>query len=139
MSANRRPGGRSRTPGRGSQRAVARKPRWLLPAIGAGVVAVVAITFTILAVRGGEKADSTVVAAPTVSAAPTVAAAPSGDGELSQIKTNDFHSMAVSPADPNLLLYGHHGGVLRSTDGGRTWNKTNLTAETDDAMGMGFR
>jgi len=67
------------------------------------------------------------------------AAAGSGiGGELSQIKTNDFHSMAVGPADPNLILYGHHGGVLRSTDGGRTWSKTNLTGETDDAMGMGI-
>ena len=46
--------------------------------------------------------------------------------------------MAVSPADPNLILYGHHGGVLRSTDGGRTWTRTNLTGETDDAMGMGI-
>ena len=46
--------------------------------------------------------------------------------------------MAISPADPQLVLYGHHGGVLRSTDGGRTWAKTNLTANTDDAMGMGI-
>ncbi|MGE3573470.1 MAG: WD40/YVTN/BNR-like repeat-containing protein [Dehalococcoidia bacterium] len=59
-------------------------------------------------------------------------------GELSRIKTNDFHSMAVSPTDPDLILYGHHGGVLRSTDGGRTWLTTTLTGATDDAMGMGI-
>ena len=63
----------------------------------------------------------------------------SGSGaELSQLKTNDFHSMAVSPTDANLILYGHHGGVLRSTDGGRTWVTTTLTGETDDAMGIGI-
>jgi len=60
------------------------------------------------------------------------------NSELSQLKTNDFHSMAVSPADANVILYGHHGGVIRSTDGGRSWSKTNLTGETDDAMGMGI-
>jgi photosystem II stability/assembly factor-like uncharacterized protein len=46
--------------------------------------------------------------------------------------------MAISPTDPNLVLYGHHGGVLQSTDGGRTWLTTNLSGETDDAMGMAF-
>ena len=57
---------------------------------------------------------------------------------LTEIKTPDFHSMAISSADPQLALYGHHGGVLRSTDGGRTWANTNLTGNTDDAMGMGI-
>jgi hypothetical protein len=71
------------------------------------VVGAVAITFSILALRGGEKAESTVAAASAVSATK------SGELEPSQIKTNDFHSVAVSPPDPNLLLYGHHGGVLR--------------------------
>ncbi len=46
--------------------------------------------------------------------------------------------MAVSPADPDLILYGHHGGVLRSIDGGQTWLTTTLTGATDDAMGMGI-
>ena len=66
------------------------------------------------------------------------AAAGTGGGELSQLKTTDFHSMAISPIDPKIILFGHHGGVLRSADGGRTWNKTNLTGQTDDAMGMGI-
>lgn len=67
-----------------------------------------------------------------------VAAGSGTGGELSQIKTGDFHSMAVSPVDSNVILYGHHGGVLRSVDGGRTWSKTNLAGEADDAMGMGI-
>ncbi|MGH2607622.1 MAG: VPS10 domain-containing protein [Tepidiformaceae bacterium] len=61
-----------------------------------------------------------------------------GTGELSQLRTPDFHSMAISPTDPNVILYGHHGGVLRSIDGGRSWEKTNLTGSTDDAMGIGI-
>ncbi len=32
----------------------------------------------------------------------------------------DFHQLAVSPADPN-VLYGVHGGLQRSDDGGATW------------------
>lgn len=60
------------------------------------------------------------------------------NGELAQLRTADFHSLAISPIDPNLMLYGHHGGVLRSVDGGRSWKTTNLTDEMDDAMGMGF-
>lgn len=32
----------------------------------------------------------------------------------------DFHSMTVSPADPD-TLYGSYGGVQVSRDGGRTW------------------
>lgn len=58
--------------------------------------------------------------------------------ELSSLRTADFHSMAVSPRDAKLILYGHHGGVLRSNDGGRSWTETNLSGETDDAMGIGF-
>jgi photosystem II stability/assembly factor-like uncharacterized protein len=63
---------------------------------------------------------------------------PGSGTELSVLNTPDFHSMAVSPQDPDLVLHGHHGGVLRSVDGGRNWTKTNLTGATDDAMGMGF-
>lgn len=35
----------------------------------------------------------------------------------------DFHSMAVSTVNPN-LVYGHYGNLQRSTDGGRTWEVT---------------
>lgn len=59
-------------------------------------------------------------------------------GELSQIRTADFHSLAVSPLNPEAILYGHHEGVLRSADGGRTWQDTNLGGAGDDAMGIAF-
>lgn len=109
---------RARASGRQSKRW---QSRWL--ALGAGAVAVLTIGGVLIVWRGND--------APTPSAPGTGAA-------LSSLNTPDFHSLAISPQDPSLLLYGHHGGVLRSTDGGRTWNKTNLTDETDDAMGMGF-
>lgn len=34
----------------------------------------------------------------------------------------DFHQMTVSPADPQ-VLYGYYGGLQRSTDGGRNWER----------------
>jgi len=34
----------------------------------------------------------------------------------------DFHQMDISKADPE-VIYGVHGGLQRSTDGGRTWSK----------------
>ena len=93
--------------------------------LAAGLFAAVLLT------RSGSGSTSATAPAPAAGGASTGAA-------LSEIRTPDFHSMAISPADPQLVLYGHHGGVLRSTDGGRTWAKTNLTANTDDAMGMGI-
>ena len=75
---------------------------------------------------------------PAAGQPPGDAAGTGPGGELSQLRTPDFHSMAISPADPNVILYGHHGGVLRSTDGGRTWSKTSLAGASDDAMGMGI-
>lgn len=67
-----------------------------------------------------------------------IGASPEGPATLSQLRTVDFHSLAFSPADGNVLLYGHHGGIMISRDGGRTWNKTNLSGAGDDAMGIGF-
>lgn len=116
---------------RRSQRTAKGSPRWPWLAAGAVGIAAVAIAVGVwLAVSGGGSEPG--------EPASNVASGSGAGGELSQIKTNDFHSMAVSPADPNLVLYGHHGGVLRSTDGGRTWLTTNLTGATDDAMGMGI-
>ena len=113
-----------------ARRGAVGKPRWLWPAVGFAAVAVAALAVAIVATRVG---DDT----PSLRAGSQAGPGKGADRELSQIRTNDFHSMAMSPTDRNLILYGHHGGVLRSTDGGRTWNKTNLTGETDDVMGMG--
>lgn len=47
--------------------------------------------------------------------------------------TQDVHSLSFVDDDPQHLLFGHHGGILESRDGGRTW--TALPVH-DDAMSM---
>lgn len=66
----------------------------------------------------------------------TDSAAPAS--HLAKLTTPDFHSLAVSPATPDSILFGHHSGVLASQDGGRTWKPTSLQGRSDDAMGMAF-
>lgn len=55
-----------------------------------------------------------------------------GAKPISVLRTEDFHSLAFSPDDPNVVFFGHHDGILRSSDGGRTWqplvNRTNFDA-----------
>lgn len=41
---------------------------------------------------------------------------------LATLKTSDFHALAFSPSDPNVVFFGHHNGIQRSDDGGRTWS-----------------
>lgn len=66
----------------------------------------------------------------------TDSASPSS--QFSKLTTPDFHSLAISPGTPSSVLFGHHGGVLASQDGGRTWKPTSLQGRNDDAMGMAF-
>ncbi len=42
-------------------------------------------------------------------------------GAIGVLQTADFHALAFSPSDPNVVFFGHHNGLMRSTDGGRTW------------------
>jgi len=131
--------GRFRTPTNAQRRAARRKSQraanksrpWFWLAAGGVAVLTVAILAGIRLASSGSGSEPGDLAS-------NVAPGSGTDGELAQIRTADFHSMAVSPVDSNLILYGHHGGVLRSTDGGRTWTTTNLTGEMDDAMGMEF-
>jgi photosystem II stability/assembly factor-like uncharacterized protein len=54
---------------------------------------------------------------------------------ISELRTADFHSLAFSPEDPDVVLFGHHNGVLRSSDRGQTWRP--LVAQPNfDAMGL---
>lgn len=50
-----------------------------------------------------------------------------------RLGTEDVHSLAFAPGSTEQLYFGHHGGVLESQDGGRTWAPLPVTA---DAMGM---
>lgn len=40
---------------------------------------------------------------------------------IAALTTSDFHSLAFDPRDPDLVYFGHHEGVMKSTDAGRTW------------------
>ena len=63
-----------------------------------------------------------------------------GDGSstnsqaISRLSTADFHSLAYSPTQADTVYFGHHGGLLVSADGGRTWAPTAL--QNADAMAL---
>jgi photosystem II stability/assembly factor-like uncharacterized protein len=40
---------------------------------------------------------------------------------IATLQTLDQHALVFSPTDPNVVLFGHHNGVMRSEDGGRSW------------------
>lgn len=60
----------------------------------------------------------------------------SSSAYLATLNTPDFHSLAFHPQNPNIVFFGHHGGVLKSVDGGRTWQETGFRGRNMDAMGM---
>ena len=84
-------------------------PRWLLAAVVAvAVLGVGAIVLTNTLSKGGP-------------------------ARWARLDTADVHSLAFVGGDANHLLFGHHGGLLESRDGGRTWA---ALAVSDDAMSM---
>lgn len=60
-----------------------------------------------------------------------------GARPLSILTTADFHALAFSPDDPNAVFFGHHNGMMRSDDGGRTWRPL-VDRRNFDAMGLGI-
>ena len=50
-----------------------------------------------------------------------------------KLGTEDAHSLAFVDGNPQHLLFGHHGGISQSLDGGRTWTGLPLR---EDAMSM---
>lgn len=97
-------------------RRAARRSRWPFVAGVAVVLALAAAVAGYLVSRGqaGEGADV---------------------GAISVLRTSDFHSLAFSPDDPNVVIFGHHNGVMRSDDGGRTWRSL-VERRNFDAMGL---
>lgn len=51
-----------------------------------------------------------------------------------RLGTQDVHSLAFDPTDSQHLYFGHHGGLLETTDGGRSWRPTALRGA--DAMNV---
>ena len=58
-----------------------------------------------------------------------------GGPVLAVLETAGFHALAFSPGDPNVVFFGHHNGVMRSTDGGRTWQSV-VARPNFDAMAL---
>lgn len=56
-----------------------------------------------------------------------------GQTAWARFDTADVHSLAFVDGDPDHLLFGHHGGLLESLDGGKTWSALPVR---DDAMSM---
>jgi photosystem II stability/assembly factor-like uncharacterized protein len=53
---------------------------------------------------------------------------------ISQLTTNDFHSLAFSAVDPETIFFGHHDGLLISKNGGKEWASSTL--KNVDAMAL---
>jgi len=58
---------------------------------------------------------------------------PSGQVPWTRFGSEDVHSLAFVGEDPQHLLFGHHGGLEESRDGGRTWSALPVRS---DAMSM---
>jgi photosystem II stability/assembly factor-like uncharacterized protein len=56
-------------------------------------------------------------------------------GAIATLHTSDFHALAFSPDDPNAVFFGHHNGIMRSDDGGRTWRPL-VERRNFDAMAL---
>lgn len=50
-----------------------------------------------------------------------------------RLGTQDVHALRFLPGSTDRLLFGHHGGLLETTDGGRTWTPGSAKA---DAMSL---
>lgn len=61
----------------------------------------------------------------------------STNGALATLQTGDFHALAFDPTDARVAFFGHHGGVLRTEDGGRTWRPL-VERPNFDAMSLGI-
>jgi photosystem II stability/assembly factor-like uncharacterized protein len=51
------------------------------------------------------------------------------------LETSDFHALAFSPENPNVVFFGHHNGIMRSDDGSRSWTPL-VERQNFDAMGL---
>jgi photosystem II stability/assembly factor-like uncharacterized protein len=58
-------------------------------------------------------------------------------GALATLQTGDFHALAFDPLDARIAFFGHHNGVLRTDDGGKTWRPL-VERSSFDAMSLGI-
>ncbi|MDO8485010.1 MAG: sialidase family protein [Candidatus Limnocylindrales bacterium] len=107
MTQRSRPVGRTRRRPSGTTRG---RTFLVLTAAAVGALAIAAVVF-VLVRPGGTSAEA-----------------------WSRLGTEDVHSLAFVGEDSNHLLFGHHGGILSSTDGGRSWQPLGTRS---DAMSLG--
>lgn len=58
---------------------------------------------------------------------------PADQAAWTRFGTGDVHSLAFVGGDPEHVLFGHHGGITESRDGGRTWSALPVR---NDAMSL---
>lgn len=61
-------------------------------------------------------------------------ASSSNPSSISTVNARDYHALAFHPNNPDVLFFGHHGGILQSNDGGKSW--TPLPSIQQDAMSI---
>jgi hypothetical protein len=54
---------------------------------------------------------------------------------LAVLHTPDYHALAFSPTDRNVVFFGYHNGVMRSDDGGRSFHSL-VSRSNLDAMNI---
>lgn len=54
--------------------------------------------------------------------APLVGAFSDVPVSISALNTMDYHALVFDQRDPNIIYFGHHNGIMKSTDGGVTWS-----------------
>ena len=113
MSSRKKPRSKLGTKAAPAQPARAARRRWLI--VGTSVLAVTAIAAVAVAI----------LLRPSGGVASGV--------PWERLKTQDVHSLVFPGPDSSTVLFGHHGGILRSTDGGRSWAPLPVR---QDAMGM---
>jgi photosystem II stability/assembly factor-like uncharacterized protein len=103
----------SRTTGRGRTVVKQRRRPWIVPLVFGILV--------FLTIAGGNWQQGRQVS--TASGQP-----------IATLDTQDVHALMWSPTESNTVFLGHHNGLLKSSDGGRTWQPTALTGA--DAMSL---
>jgi photosystem II stability/assembly factor-like uncharacterized protein len=92
-----------------------RRP-WRAIVVGGAAVAAVAVVALAVVLNSGGRASV------------------GGATAWATLGTPDVHALAFDPTDPQHLYFGHHGGLLETTDGGRSWSQTPLRGA--DAMNV---
>lgn len=102
-----------------AQRGLRRRTRALRMAVWALLLAGAVAVIAFVVLSGGDGGDS--------------GGSASRFAPIHTFDTADYHSLAFSPVEPGVVLFGHHNGVQMSEDGGESWKEV-VDQENWDAM-----